>query len=104
MKQRVVIAMAIALRPRLLIADEPTTALDVTTQARILELLRDLTKDFGMGLLMITHDLAVVADLADRIVVMANGKIIEMGTHQELLQIGGTYSALFKIGKLVSVS
>ncbi|MEQ3669823.1 ABC transporter ATP-binding protein, partial [Pseudophaeobacter sp.] len=72
-RQRVVIAMAIALRPKLLIADEPTTALDVTTQAQILELLRDLVREFDMGLMIITHDLAVVADLADRIVVMRHG-------------------------------
>lgn len=84
-RQRVVIAMAIALRPKLLIADEPTTALDVTTQAQILELLRDLVQDYGMGLLMITHDLAVVADLADKIVVMRHGEVVETGATQSLL-------------------
>lgn len=84
-RQRVVIAMAIALRPKLLIADEPTTALDVTTQAQILELLRDLVREFGMGLLIITHDLAVVADLADRIVVMRHGEVVETGSTQGLL-------------------
>ncbi len=84
-RQRVVIAMAIALRPKLLIADEPTTALDVTTQARILDLLRDLVADFGMGLLIITHDLAVVADIADKIGVMQNGRVVEAGETQDLL-------------------
>jgi peptide/nickel transport system ATP-binding protein len=84
-RQRVVIAMAIALRPRLLIADEPTTALDVTTQARILDLLRDLVRDFDMGLLIITHDLAVVADIADKIVVMQHGRVVEAGATDHLL-------------------
>ncbi|MDP5360673.1 MAG: dipeptide ABC transporter ATP-binding protein, partial [Paracoccaceae bacterium] len=84
-RQRVVIAMAIALRPKLLIADEPTTALDVTTQARILELLRGLVREFGMGLLIITHDLAVVAEIADKIVVMQKGRVVEVGATQDLL-------------------
>ena len=84
-RQRVVIAMAIALRPRLLIADEPTTALDVTTQAQILDLLTTLVREDGMGLMMITHDLAVVADMADRIIVMRKGEIVEQGATQTLL-------------------
>jgi peptide/nickel transport system ATP-binding protein len=84
-RQRVVIAMAIALRPKLLIADEPTTALDVTTQAQILDLLQDLVREFGMGLMMITHDLAVVAGMADRIVVMRHGEVVETGATQHLL-------------------
>jgi len=84
-RQRVVIAMAIALRPRLLIADEPTTALDVTTQAQILALLQRLVAEDGMGLLMITHDLAVVADMADRIVVMRHGEVVEQGETAHLL-------------------
>ena len=84
-RQRVVIAMAIALRPKLLIADEPTTALDVTTQAQILDLLKGLVADFGMGLLMITHDLAVVSDMADRIVVMRHGAVVETGPTRALL-------------------
>jgi peptide/nickel transport system ATP-binding protein len=77
--------MAIALRPRLLIADEPTTALDVTTQAQIIDLLKSLAREDGMGLLMITHDLAVVADMADRIIVMRKGEIVEQGHTQALL-------------------
>lgn len=84
-RQRVVIAMAIARHPKLLIADEPTTALDVTTQARILDLLRDLVRELDMGLLIITHDLAVVADMADKIVVMQNGKVVEAGATAHLL-------------------
>ena len=84
-RQRVVIAMAIALRPKLLIADEPTTALDVTTQAQILDLLKDLAHDFDMGLLMITHDLAVVSDMADKIVVMRLGEVLEQGKTRTLL-------------------
>lgn len=84
-RQRVVIAMAIALRPKLLIADEPTTALDVTTQAQILDLLKGLVQDFGMGLIMITHDLAVVSGMADRIAVMRHGEVIETGPTQDLL-------------------
>ncbi|WP_170376290.1 ABC transporter ATP-binding protein [Ruegeria atlantica] len=84
-RQRVVIAMAIALRPKLLIADEPTTALDVTTQAQILDLLKGLAREYGMGLLMITHDLAVVADMADQIVVMRHGEVVESGATIDLL-------------------
>ncbi|WP_273522777.1 ABC transporter ATP-binding protein [Rhodosalinus sediminis] len=83
-RQRVVIAMAIALGPKLLIADEPTTALDVTTQAQILRLLRELVDEVGMGLMMITHDLAVVSDMADRIVVMRAGEVVETGETRAL--------------------
>lgn len=83
-RQRVVIAMAIALRPKLLIADEPTTALDVTTQAQILRLLKRLAREDGMGLLLITHDLAVVADMADRITIMRHGEVVEAGGTQQV--------------------
>lgn len=78
-RQRVVIAMAIALRPKLLICDEPTTALDVTTQAQVLELLTGLVREDGLGLIMITHDLAVVAGMADRVAIMRQGEIVEQG-------------------------
>lgn len=84
-RQRVVIAMAIALRPKLLIADEPTTALDVTTQAEILHLLQDLVRSEGMAMVIITHDLAVVANLADRLVVMRNGEVVERGATEAVL-------------------
>ncbi|MEX3011104.1 ABC transporter ATP-binding protein [Hoeflea sp. TYP-13] len=85
-RQRVVIAMAIALRPKLLIADEPTTALDVTTQAQILKLLRQLVDEDGMGLILITHDLAVVADMADRITIMKDGSVVEAGETLDLFR------------------
>ena len=78
-RQRVVIAMAIALRPRLLIADEPTTALDVSTQAQIIMLLRQLVSEEGMALMLITHDLGVVADIADHIAIMKDGEVVEAG-------------------------
>ncbi len=84
-RQRVVIAMAIALRPRLLIADEPTTALDVTTQAQILNLLKRLVKEDGMAMMMITHDLAVVSDMADTLNVMRHGETVEAGPTAQVL-------------------
>jgi oligopeptide/dipeptide ABC transporter ATP-binding protein len=85
LKQRVMIAMALALEPRLLIADEPTTALDVTIQAQILELLADLRRELGTAILLITHDLGVVNELADRIAVMYAGKLVEEGTREQIL-------------------
>ncbi|KRA24782.1 hypothetical protein ASD65_10375 [Microbacterium sp. Root61] len=77
MRQRAMIAMAIANDPPLIIADEPTTALDVTVQAQVLDLLRDLQRDLGIGLILITHDLGVVAEMADRVVVMRRGRVLE---------------------------
>jgi peptide/nickel transport system ATP-binding protein len=79
MRQRVMIAMALACNPKLLIADEPTTALDVTTQAEILDLIRRLQRDFGMAVMFITHDMGVVAEIADDVIVMHNGKVKETG-------------------------
>jgi oligopeptide/dipeptide ABC transporter ATP-binding protein len=85
LKQRVMIAMAVAMRPRLLIADEPSTALDVTIQAQILELLRELQRELGTAILLITHDLGVVNELADRIAVMYAGQLVEQGDRFEVL-------------------
>ncbi len=84
MRQRAMIAMAIALNPEVLIADEPTTALDVTVQAQIMELLSDLQKEYGMALVLITHDLGVVAEVADRVNVMYAGRIVEHGSTLEV--------------------
>lgn len=85
MRQRAMIAMALAGRPKLLIADEPTTALDVTIQAQILDLLRDLREDLGMAMVFVTHDLGVVAEIADRVLVMQAGKVVEAGTVNQIL-------------------
>ncbi len=84
MRQRVVIAVAAACQPEILICDEPTTALDVTIQAQILELLQSLQRDMGMSMIFITHDLGVVAQMADRVAVMYGGEIIEIGTTEEV--------------------
>ena len=108
MSQRVMIAMAIACGPQLLIADEPTTALDVTVQAQILELLRELQTDSGMGLIIITHDLGVVAETADRVVVMYAGRKVEEAPVAELFRsprhpyTQGLLGAVPKLGSSLS--
>lgn len=84
MRQRVGIAMALACEPDILIADEPTTALDVTIQAQILEVMQNLQKTLGMAIIMITHDLGVIAQLCDEVIVMYAGKICEQGTADEI--------------------
>jgi oligopeptide/dipeptide ABC transporter ATP-binding protein len=86
MRQRVMIAMALSCNPRLLIADEPTTALDVTIQAQILELIEELQQKLGMALLLITHDLGVVAERADEVAIMYGGIIIERATAREIFR------------------
>jgi phosphonate C-P lyase system protein PhnK len=86
MRQRVMIAMAVACQPKLLIADEPTTALDVTIQAQILNLLREFRREFGMSIIIITHDLGVVAQLADRVAVMYAGRIVENASVRDIFR------------------
>src|ERR1700761_5366592 len=85
-RQRIMIAMALVLEPKLLIADEPTTALDVTTQKQILALIRDLQRDHGTAVLFITHDMGVVAEIADRVAVMRNGRLVETGALDTILR------------------
>jgi oligopeptide/dipeptide ABC transporter ATP-binding protein len=84
MRQRVMIALALSCNPKIIIADEPTTALDVTIQAQILELMRNLTKDLGVALIIITHNLGVVARYAERVIVMYAGKIVETGSAEQV--------------------
>jgi ABC-type dipeptide/oligopeptide/nickel transport system ATPase component len=86
MRQRVMIAIAMACRPPLIIADEPTTALDVTIQAQVLDLLRELRQRYNLALLLITHDFGVIAEMADRVAVMFQGKLVEQGTVREVLR------------------
>ncbi|MCG6904449.1 MAG: ABC transporter ATP-binding protein [Rhodobacter sp.] len=85
MRQRAMIAMALSTNPKLLIADEPTTALDVTIQAQVIDLMKDLVSDFGMGILFITHDLGVIAQTADRVAVMYLGRIVETGPVRQVI-------------------
>ncbi|MBC6463180.1 ABC transporter ATP-binding protein [Actinomadura sp. HBU206391] len=104
LRQRVMIAMAIACEPKVLIADEATTALDVTVQAEILDLLRDLRARFGMAMLVITHNMGVVADIADRVVVMHEGKVVEQATVEDLFarpQADYTRKLLASVPRLV---
>jgi oligopeptide/dipeptide ABC transporter ATP-binding protein len=86
MRQRAMIAMALSTKPKLLIADEPTTALDVTIQAQVLDLMRDLVAEFGMGILFITHDLGVIAQIADRVAVMYLGRMMETGPVRDVIR------------------
>jgi peptide/nickel transport system ATP-binding protein len=86
MKQRVVIAMALACNPKLLIADEPTTALDVTIQAQVLELMKKLKAQYGMSMIMITHDMGIVAETCDRVAIMYAGEIVESGSKEEIFR------------------
>ncbi len=86
MRQRAMIAMALSTKPKLLIADEPTTALDVTIQAQVIDLMKDLVAEFGMGILFITHDLGVIAQTADNVSVMYLGKLIETGTVRQVIR------------------
>jgi peptide/nickel transport system ATP-binding protein len=103
-KQRVMIAMALACRPSLIVADEPTTALDVMVQAQVLDVLRDLVRDLGVGMLIISHDLSVLGDLCDRIVVMYAGRVVETGPAADVFgrplhPYAGALSAAFpKVG------
>jgi len=86
MRQRAMIAMALSTRPKLLIADEPTTALDVTIQAQVIDLMKDLVAEFGMGIVFITHDLGVIAQTADDVAVMYLGRLVEMGPVREVIR------------------
>lgn len=107
MRQRVMIAMALACRPQLLIADEPTTALDVTIQAQILNIIREMQRDFGTAVIFITHDMGVVAEMADQVVVMWRGRQIESGSVNEIFQAAShpyTQTLLASVPKLGSMT
>ena len=86
MRQRAMIAMALSTKPKLLIADEPTTALDVTIQAQVIDLMKDLVSEFGMGIVFITHDLGVIAQTADKVAVMYLGRLVEQGTVRDVIR------------------
>jgi peptide/nickel transport system ATP-binding protein len=86
MRQRAMIAMALSTKPKLLIADEPTTALDVTIQAQVIDLMKDLVSEFGMGIIFITHDLGVIAQTADKVAVMYLGRLVEQGTVRDVIR------------------
>ena len=103
MKQRVVIAMALACQPRLLLADEPTTALDVTIQAQILDMMRQLKNEFGTSMLLITHDLGVVAETCDRVAVMYAGEIVEYGSLEDIFDRTAHPYAVSLFGALPSL-
>jgi oligopeptide/dipeptide ABC transporter ATP-binding protein len=105
MRQRVMIAMALACDPRLMLADEPTTALDVTIQAQILDLMNDIKKNRGMGIILITHDLGIVAEMADRVAVMYTGKIVEEASTPDIFRwplhpyTSGLLKSIPRVGK-----
>ncbi len=94
MRQRVMIAMALLVRPALLLADEPTTALDVTIQAQVLDLMAELGRETGTAIVLVTHDLGVVARLCDRVVVLSVGRVVEQGAPEELFAAGGLFAEL----------
>jgi peptide/nickel transport system ATP-binding protein len=104
MRQRAMIAMALVCDPELLIADEPTTALDVTVQAQIMDLLKDLQQEFGTAIIFITHDLGVIADIADDVLVMYGGRCVERGTKEEVLRTPDHPYTLGLLGSMPSLT